>query len=116
MTGTGLNEAYEIVLQLARGNLIDARQMPDEHARQELALTLVEQAARLRSTGKDQDRLEHMVDCLGLAGILDALETICYAKADHISANWQDQSLARRWTKAAIVMTHARDRVVKVLP
>jgi hypothetical protein len=41
--------------------------------------------------------LEAMVDKVGLANVLYALEHICRAKADHIRENWQDDATAKTW-------------------
>jgi hypothetical protein len=41
--------------------------------------------------------LEAMVDKVGIANVLNALSSICYAKGEHISSNWQDVSGAAWW-------------------
>lgn len=41
------------------------------------------------------DQLEDMVDTVDLHAVLEALASICYAKADHLRTNWQDVSTAR---------------------
>ena len=43
--------------------------------------------------------LEGMVDRVGVAHVLYALEYICSAKAQHVSDNWQDQRTARAWER-----------------
>ena len=43
--------------------------------------------------------LEAMVDRVGVANVLYALQHICNAKADHVLANWQDGGAAREWSK-----------------
>lgn len=50
--------------------------------------------------GLKADKLERLIDESSLAEVVDALTTICYEKAEHISSDWQDDSLARQWTKA----------------
>ena len=45
--------------------------------------------------------LEGMVDKAGLRNVLYALETICFAKAQHISEAWQDDGLSMTWAKEA---------------
>ena len=46
---------------------------------------------------QDEQTLEGMMDVMGLKAILMVLQSICYAKADHIEDNWQDYGLAREW-------------------
>ena len=45
--------------------------------------------------------LEGMVDKVGIANVLYALEHICGAKASHIAENWQDASTAQWWEQRA---------------
>jgi len=45
--------------------------------------------------------LESLIDSSSLADVLESLGEICDAKAEHISANWQDNSLAGLWNCAA---------------
>ena len=46
-------------------------------------------------------QLEEMVDKVGMANVLYALEHICGMKAEHVLANWQDRSTAAWWQKRA---------------
>lgn len=46
-------------------------------------------------------QLEEMVDKVGMANVLYALEHICGMKAEHILANWQDRSTAQWWQRRA---------------
>ena len=48
-----------------------------------------------------RDSLEVMVDRFGLSQVLDKLAEVCREKAAHIEENWQDNTLAREWDKAA---------------
>lgn len=43
------------------------------------------------------ETLESLIDKHGLLHIVTGLELICFEKADHITCNWQDHSLAKRW-------------------
>jgi hypothetical protein len=43
--------------------------------------------------------LEQIIDKHGLAHVLQALEQVCYEKAEHIRTNWQDRDLALRWER-----------------
>jgi hypothetical protein len=56
-------------------------------------------------------QLEAMVDRVGLRNVLYALVHICHEKSDHIDANWQDYYTAREWTKEALRLQKAADRV-----
>jgi hypothetical protein len=47
------------------------------------------------------ETLEAFVDRHGLDRVLEALERICYAKADHLRTNWQDAPAAKTWERAA---------------
>ena len=49
----------------------------------------------------DMEMLEAMVDRNGLGKVLSMLETICCEKAQHVSANWQDEDLAQSWERDA---------------
>ena len=44
--------------------------------------------------------LEEMIDRKSLWEVLEALHEICYAKAEHLRANWQDTEAAREWERA----------------
>src|SRR5262249_29516103 len=56
-------------------------------------------------------QLEAMVDAVGLRNVLYALEHICHEKAEHLKANWQDSRTAKAWTKEALRLQRAADRV-----
>ena len=46
------------------------------------------------------EEIEHLVDPVGARNVLYALAKICDAKADHLSANWQDRDGAA-WARVA---------------
>lgn len=46
-------------------------------------------------------QLEAMIDRVGIANVLYALEHICDAKAEHLATNWQDASSAKVWAQRA---------------
>ena len=48
-----------------------------------------------------KDQLETMIDRASIDTVLELIETICSEKAEHVSENWQDDMLARRWTRLA---------------
>lgn len=57
-----------------------------------------------------QAALEGMIDRGGLGAVLEAIAAVCDEKAEHIRHGWQDQELARSWSKAATrVARAARD-------
>jgi hypothetical protein len=49
--------------------------------------------------------LEAMVDHAGLRNVVWALAHICWAKAEHVQANWQDDQLARDWNANAAMLS-----------
>jgi hypothetical protein len=49
-----------------------------------------------------EDVLEGIVDQAGLSATIDALATVCVAKAEHLKANWQDEAAARPWTRLGL--------------
>ena len=49
--------------------------------------------------GELEELLEGIVDRFGLSAALDALATVCGAKADHLMSNWQDDASARPWSR-----------------
>jgi hypothetical protein len=51
----------------------------------------------LQQAMQDERTLEGMVDGMGLSAVLLILQSICYAKAQHIQENWQDYGLAMEW-------------------
>jgi hypothetical protein len=54
------------------------------------------------------NQLEDLIDQHGLSAVMDALADVCRAKADHVAANWQDETLALRWEKWPDVIEIAR--------
>lgn len=49
--------------------------------------------------GELEEMLEGIVDRFSLSAALDALATVCSAKADHLASNWQDEVSARPWSR-----------------
>jgi len=45
------------------------------------------------------DELERMVDATSVVAVLDALERICYEKAEHLREAWQDYGAAKTWER-----------------
>jgi hypothetical protein len=46
-----------------------------------------------------KEELEDTIDRMGIAKFLEAIETICFEKADHVQSAWQDAALAKAWSK-----------------
>jgi hypothetical protein len=47
------------------------------------------------------DTLEELIDKHGITTVLEAIETVCDAKADHLDSVWQDRQYAKLWRKLA---------------
>ncbi|QNP28770.1 hypothetical protein [Cylindrospermopsis curvispora] len=45
--------------------------------------------------------IEHLVDELTLAAVLEILERICHKKAENLRTHWDDEDTAKQWEKAA---------------
>ena len=59
----------------------------------------------------EKQTLETLIDAYGLEGVLYAIGDICAEKADHIRSNWQDERLAKEWSKRTIRVTRTADAV-----
>jgi hypothetical protein len=57
--------------------------------------------------GSLSDQLEKLVDSQGIVNVLGSLARMCYDKAEHIEANWQDKALAGAWNRTASAITKA---------
>ena len=44
-----------------------------------------------------QDRLEEILDAIGVSETMVNLAAVCFAKADHLRSNWQDERTAKAW-------------------
>ena len=44
-----------------------------------------------------QEVLEHLIDTVGVVGVLAHMADICELKAEHLTSNWQDRFAAARW-------------------
>lgn len=58
--------------------------------------------------------LERMIDKRGLEYVVELLAGTCFAKADHIESNWQDDALAAEWTRAGNAFSKALEQAAKV--
>ena len=54
--------------------------------------------------------LEEQIDQFGLATVLERIQCICFEKAEHVQANWGDDTLAKQWAAAAKVVGTASAR------
>lgn len=46
-------------------------------------------------------QLESLIDQSSLFEVIQSLHLVCLEKVEHIETNWQDQSTAKPWKKAA---------------
>ena len=71
-------------------------------------MTITEQSA--------QATLETLIDSIGVESLLTNLATVCYDKAEHIRANWQDNATAGVWDAAGRrVMALSSHHVIKTV-
>lgn len=56
-----------------------------------------------------KDDVEDLIDQEGLIAVLVILVEICHAKAVHVRETWQDEPLAKKWEKAATVLSGVQD-------
>lgn len=63
------------------------------------------------------DALERAVDTYGLPWVLETLEGICNAKADHLSSNWQDSVGEKVWHQAAqaLAKLNTKSKAIKLM-
>lgn len=47
-----------------------------------------------------QNNIEALIDKNTLAEVIEALETICYLKSQHLIENWQDAQTSKVWARA----------------
>jgi hypothetical protein len=45
--------------------------------------------------------LEELIDRHGITTVLEAIEAVCDAKADHVESEWQDPGYSKLWRKVA---------------
>jgi len=57
------------------------------------------------------EQLESLVDSNSVARVLECLSDVCHLKAQHIEENWQDEALAKLWTKAGVKINQLQDRI-----
>lgn len=49
----------------------------------------------------DLDHIESLIDKHGLPDVMLALSHICEEKAEHVTTNWRNTTLAKAWDKQA---------------
>ena len=54
-----------------------------------------------------RDELEIIVDKNNIDVVLEALEDICYLKAEHLRTNWQDEITAQGWEELGSKLSNA---------
>lgn len=57
------------------------------------------------------EALEPLVDFSSLSDVILALARVCNEKTEHIRCNWQDESTAKAWDRAARVLDTASTKV-----
>ena len=60
----------------------------------------VKQLKNMNTTTEIETTFEALIDRHGLRNVLCVIEHVCHEKAEHINANWQDKTLAKKWAKA----------------
>lgn len=50
-------------------------------------------------TSEEREKLEDLMDKMGVRGLFEALCQIASEKEDHVLEAWQDRNLARRWAR-----------------
>jgi len=63
---------------------------------------------------KAQFEIEEIVDRFSMSTVISMLSEVASDKAEHIRANWQDKSLARKWESLQKVLDHSYLRVNKI--
>jgi hypothetical protein len=58
--------------------------------------------------------LEAMTDHAGLRNVVWALASICWDKAEHVQAAWQDDQLARDWNANAAMLSRFAEKLRSV--
>jgi hypothetical protein len=58
--------------------------------------------------------LEAIVDHAGLRNVVWALAEVCWDKAEHVQANWQDDQLARDWNANAAMLNRFAEKLRNV--
>jgi len=48
-----------------------------------------------------QDKLEEIIDVVGISQTLMLIRDICDLKSIHLEENWQDYTSSKRWEKAS---------------
>jgi hypothetical protein len=57
------------------------------------------------------DELERLVDETTLGSVLDALAEVAFEKAEHVSASYSDEPLARLWRRASRQLARLSEEV-----
>lgn len=57
-----------------------------------------------KKTEQIKEQIEAFIDGESLSKLIEIVGDICSEKAGHIQENWQDESLAKEWERAANVL------------
>jgi hypothetical protein len=52
-----------------------------------------------------EEKIEALIDGGTVYDVIEAVQTVCSLKAEHIRENWQDEKNAKVWDKAATVLS-----------
>lgn len=57
-----------------------------------------------------KDIIEKIIDENSLLETINAISEICYLKEDHVRSNWQDENLAKEWSKCGKEISKIADK------
>lgn len=60
--------------------------------------------------------LEDLIDTHGMSAVLNELQVVCFAKAEHLEANWGDNTASKIWMETADRIERARHYAEQKLP
>ena len=69
-------------------------------------------------SNEEADKIEEIIDSVGLSNFISAVSEICTEKADHIRSNSaaeDDLYLSRMWLNCWSVLNTAQERIIRYL-
>jgi len=61
------------------------------------------------------ERLESVVDQVGMSDTLYVLAQIAWAKAEHLVTNWQDRETSKLWERVAQILESASEKAASLV-
>ena len=59
----------------------------------------------METTSKEKaslvESMETYIDDYNIDDVIEAIQEVCYLKAEHLRANWQDEASAKSWERIA---------------